>query len=135
VIEGYTDGDVHLLDIRDGDGFGVPPKDERGPAWTMKKDGRPIACGGFVGIGDGMAVVWVMATDEVRGHGMKLCRFARNATKIVFETMGWHRIHAAVRVDRPEYQRWAELMGFEREGCMRKAAPDKTDLYLYARVI
>ncbi len=135
VIDGYTKGDVHLLNVRDGDGFGVPPEDESGFGWTMKLDGKPIGCGGFQGIGQGIGVVWVMLSDEVRGHGLKLCRFARMATDIAFEEMGWHRIQAAVRCDMPEYQRWAELMGFECEGRLRKAAPDKTDLYLYAKVI
>lgn len=135
VIDSYQEGDVFKLNIRDGDGFGVPPEDEIGFGWTMKKDGAPIGCGGFIDIGHGIGVVWVMLSDAVRGHGLRLCRFARIATDIAFEEMGWHRIQAAVRCDRPEYQRWAKLMGFEREGKLRKAAPDKTDLYLYARVI
>ena len=135
MIDRYTEGDVFKLKIREGDGLGVPAKDEIGFGWTMKKDGKPIGCGGFQDIGQGIGMVWVMLTDEVRGHGKKLCRFARSATDIAFEEMGWHRIQAAVRCDRPEYQRWAELMGFEQEGRLRKAAPDKTDLYLYARVI
>ncbi len=135
MIDSYTPGDVFALDIRDGDGLGIPPEDEVGFGWTMKKEGRPIGCGGFLDIGQGIGLVWVMLSDEVRGHGTKLSRFARKATDIAFETMGWHRIQAAVRCDRPEYQRWARLMGFECEGRLRKAAPDKTDLYLYARVI
>ncbi len=135
MIDSYTKGDCHLLDIRDGDGFGVPPQDEVGFGWTFKKDNKPVGCGGFVDIGQGIGLAWVMATDEVRGNGLKVCRFTRMAIKIAFEEMGWHRIQAAVRCDRPEYQQWAELMGFQREGRLRKAAPDKTDLYLYARVI
>lgn len=135
VIDGYKKGDVYKLKLREGDGFGVPPEEEIGFGWTMKKDGHPIGCGGFVHVDDGIGLVWMMMTDEVRGHGMKLCRFARRAVKIAFEEMGWHRIHAAVRVDRPEYMRWAQLMGFQCEGRLRKAAPDKTDLYVYARVL
>ena len=135
VIDRYQAGDVFKLNIRDGDGFGVPPKDEVGFAWTFKKDSKPVGCGGFIDIGQGVGVVWVMATDEIRGHGLRLCRFAKMAVGIAFEEMGWHRIQAAVRCDRPEYQQWAELMGFQQEGRLRKAAPDKSDLYLYARVI
>ena len=100
----------------------------------MKKGERPIGCGGFVEIDTGIGMVWMMLTDEVRGHGLKLSRFARWATEIAFECTGWHRIQTAVRCDRPEYQRWAKLMGYECEGRLRKAAPDKTDIYLYARV-
>ena len=135
VIDRYEPGDVFKLNIRDGDGFGVPPQDEVGFGWTFKKQGKPVGCGGFVDIGQGIGMAWVMATDEVRGHGLRVCRFTRMAIGIAFEEMGWHRIQAAVRCDRPEYQQWAELMGFQREGRLRKAAPDKTDLYLYARVI
>ena len=134
VIDSYTEGDVYKLDIREGDGLGIPPMDQPPPAWTMKKDGRPIACGGVVHVGGGIGVVWVQVTDEARGYGLKLCRFARIAMKIVFEDMKFHRVQATVRADRPEYRRWAELMGFECEGLMKKAAPDQSDLYLYARV-
>lgn len=135
VIDGYTKGDAAKLNVRPGDGLGIQPEDQPSPAWTMKKDGHPIACGGFVDIGHGIAMVWVIASDEVRGHGRMLCRFARQAIDIVTEDLGWHRIQAVVRCDRPEYERWARLMGFEREGRLRKAAPDKSDLYLYARVL
>ena len=135
MIDSYTEGDASKLDIREGDGLGIPPMDQPPPAWTMKKDGRPIACGGIVHVGGGIGVVWVQVTDEARGYGLKLCRFARTAVRIVFEDMKFHRIQATVRADRPEYMRWAELMGFECEGLMKKAAPDKTDLFLYARVI
>ena len=134
VIDSYTEGDVYKLDIREGDGLGIPPMDQPPPAWTMKKDGWPIACGGVVHVGGGIGVVWVQVTDEARGYGLKLCRFARIAMKIVFEDMKFHRVQATVRADRPEYRRWAELMGFECEGLMKKAAPDQSDLYLYARV-
>ncbi len=135
MIESYTEGDVYQLNLREGDCLGVPPIDQPPPAWTMKKDGRPIACGGIVHIGGGVGVVWVQATDEVRGHGLKLCKFARKAVHVAFARMKFHRIQATVRTDRPEYCRWAELMGFEREGLMRKATPSKEDVFLYARVI
>ena len=75
-----------------------------------------------------------MMSDEVRGHGLRLTRFTRTATEIVMKAKGWHRIQATVRCDKPEYQRWARLMGFECEGRLRKAAPDKSDVYLFARV-
>lgn len=134
MIVPYEAGDVAQLEVRPGDGFGTPTEDQPGLAWTMKAAGKPVACGGFVEIGYGVAMVWVIASDGVRGHGRKFCRFARRATRIACEEMGWHRVQAAVRADRREYQRWAELMGFEREGVLRKAAPDKSDLCLYARV-
>lgn len=135
MIDAIQPGDVEQLKVRPGDALGVPPKDEVGFGWTMKKGGRPIGCGGFFTISEGVGMVWVILSDEVRGHGKKLCQFARDATQIAFEEMGWHRIQSAVRCDKPEYQRWAELMGFEKEGRLRKATPDKVDLFLYARVI
>lgn len=135
MIDSYEEGDVFKLDLREGDSLGIPPMDMPSPAWTMKEDGNPIACGGIMHVGGGVGVVWVQATDKVRGHGLKLCRFAKQAVQIVFEEMKFHRIQATVRADRPEYRRWAEMMGFECEGLMRKATPNQQDVYLYARVI
>ncbi len=135
MIDSYSEDDIYKLDIREGDGIGVPLTNHPPPAWTMKEDGRPIACGGVVHAGGGVGVIWMYTTDAARGHGVKLCRFAKTAINIVFEEMRFHRLQAVIRADRPEYTRWARLMGFECEGLMKKAAPDKTDLYLFARVV
>jgi RimJ/RimL family protein N-acetyltransferase len=43
-------------------------------------------------------------------------------------------VDTAVAIDFPAAIRWAELLGFEREGVMRKYAEGK-DFYLYSQVV
>ena len=44
------------------------------------------------------------------------------------------RIQAAVRADWPEAQRFAEFLGLENEGLMRKYGPDGSDYFRFAKV-
>ena len=45
------------------------------------------------------------------------------------------RIQAAVRADWPEAQRFAEFLGLENEGLMRKYGPDGSDYFRFAKVL
>ena len=76
-----------------------------------------------------------MASERVHENPF---RFAKTVKSIFNELViehGLHRIQAAVRADWPEAQRFAEFMGFENEGLMRKFGQDKTDYIRYARVL
>lgn len=130
----YEPGDVAKLDIRDGDLFEATFVEPPLPAWTMKDNGMPIACGGIMDQGHGLGVVWMFVSDGARGHGRDLYRFSTNALEFAENELGMYRIHTLVRTDVPEYLRWAQLFGFDLEGRLVKAAPDRRDVYLLARV-
>ena len=133
-IRDYEEGDVFQLLLREGDAFGTV-QDLPFPAWTMTQDDRPIACGGVVQAGQGVGNLWLFVTDEARGHGLKLSRFARKVVIRLFAVMRFHRVQTVIRADKKEYRRWAELMGFQQEAVLRKAGPSQQDLLLYSRVI
>jgi len=48
-----------------------------------------------------------------------------------FEQLHCHRITGLVRVDNLEAQKFDEHLGFKREGCLRDACDDGTDLIVY----
>lgn len=53
----------------------------------------------------------------------------------------WLRFHNSGRIDTSVHChfaqaiRWAEMLGFQNEGLMRKYDPDGLDCYLYAQVV
>ena len=134
VFDNYQEGDIYELGIREGDDLGVVLQDHPFPAWTMRIDGEVAACGGVVNAGGGVGNGWVFVSEKARGHGKALTRFVRGALDRLFDVMRYHRIQTVIRVDRPEYERWATLFGFEKECVLRKASPAQEDLFLFARV-
>ena len=107
----------------------------QGFAWTGLKNGFPVGSAGIIPMWDGTAEAWVLASERVHENPF---RFAKTVKSIFNELViehGLHRIQAAVRADWPEAQRFAEFMGVENEGLMRKFGQDKTDYIRYARVL
>ena len=49
-------------------------------------------------------------------------------------TTDMRRLETQVFIDWPPGPRWVELLGFEREGLMRRYTPDNRDAWLYAKV-
>jgi RimJ/RimL family protein N-acetyltransferase len=51
------------------------------------------------------------------------------------EEFDYQRIQASIAVTDKTAKRFAEWLGFQNEGVMKKYGPDGTDYYRYARVI
>lgn len=45
------------------------------------------------------------------------------------------RVHATIRADFPNAEKWIKVVGFEKEGLMRGYGPDKEDHFLFAKVV
>lgn len=131
----YEEGDVYRLDLREGDTLGVVLQDHPFPAWTMMDGDEVIACMGVLDAGGGVGNLWMYVTDKARGHAIPLFRFCQSALRRLFDVMRFHRIQTVIRTDRPEYERWAQMFCFEKEGLLRKATSAQEDLYLFARVV
>lgn len=131
----YEDGDVFAVRLRDGDPLGSPVCDYPGPAWSLKSGDEVLMCFGIHLVGAGSGMLWAFFSDEARGHGLKIIKFAKPIIDGAFEKYRYHRIQAIVRADREEYQRFIELFGFEKEGLMRQATANRQDIWLYSRVL
>lgn len=82
----------------------------------------------------GVAFIAGSVSDDARGdNAVILMRLWRRML------LGWsyeqrlRRVSGYIHEDRVEYQRFARLMGFEREAVMAGAAPDGADLLLFTR--
>jgi hypothetical protein len=101
-----------------------------GPAFTATVDGEVIACIGTIPQWKDYARAWALLS---RHSGKNLLALTRGIRRwLRFHNAG--RVDTAVACDFPQAIRWAQMLGFEREGVMRKYAEGK-DFYLYAQVI
>lgn len=99
--------------------------------FTFEQNGRPVAIVGAHRMWDGVAQVWSIVSDEVRGHGLELTKTIKDLLKIVFDTHGIRRGNILVDSSIRENIRWAELLGFKYEFTMEKASPQGKDILGY----
>lgn len=100
---------------------------------TILLDGRPIAVIGVVKLWDGVAEAWSVTSDEVRRVPLSFHKVVSGLIKAVERHLGIRRIQMSVDENYSEGHRWAEALGFKREGLMLKYGPIGENHFLYAR--
>jgi len=101
-----------------------------GPAFTALEGETPVACAGIAGCGGGRFLAWSVISQ--RG----LARFGgiHRGVRRFLDIADYRRIEAVVDIEHKKAIRWIEVLGFEREGVMRKYTENGRDCYLYARL-
>lgn len=104
--------------------------------YAVTHEGEVLGVGGLQMKWEGVGFLWLMCTVNFKTAG------SHRALHIIKETMdnlikknNLHRAEAAIRVDFPQAIKMIKFFGFEREGLMRQYCPDKSDSYLYSRII
>lgn len=101
-------------------------------AYTVMRDGQPIACAGFIEIWKNRAYAWSYLSDDSI-HGAKhIHRAAIDGLKSA--SARWKRIEMAVNVQHTAAKRWAAHLGFRFEGVNRCWTPDGRDVETWAKV-
>ena len=77
---------------------------------------------------------WVIATQDVWNYPLSEAKAIRKDFAKVAKENNITRVQSAIRKDFTEGQRFAEWLGLEREGLMRKWGFDGSDQYMYARL-
>lgn len=101
-----------------------------GPAYSGVVGDQVIACMGLIPQWEHRAIAWGLIAKEAGPYFVQI-------TKAVFRTMELHpyrRIETAVISTFEQGHRWAQLLGFKREGTMEFYTPDGHACDLYARV-
>ncbi len=103
-------------------------------AFTGIVNYQPIFAAGMKMVWGQVAEGWVIATKDIWKNPLAVARaikkdFARVARKHDIE-----RVQTAIRKDFKQGQRFAEWLGLENEGLMKKFGFDGTDQYRYARI-
>lgn len=107
--------------------------EQKGMAFTIFVKGEMVACAGIIKQREGVGLCWALYPSNI-GEFHIDPRIARDKLKELMDEHGLWRIEATARVDFLAGQSYLRYMGFEREGYMKKAEPDKTDSILYALV-
>ena len=103
-------------------------------AFTGLVNNKPIFAAGMKMIWGQVAEGWVIATSEMWKHPLGVAKAIKKDFARVAKENNIVRVQTAIRKDFKEGQRFAEWLGLENEGLMRKFGFDGSDQYMYARI-
>ena len=103
-------------------------------AFTGLVNNKPIFAAGMKMIWGQVAEGWVIATQDVWNYPLSVAKAIRKDFARVAKENNIVRVQTAIRKDFEQGQRFAEWLGLENEGLMRKFGFDGTDQYRYARI-
>ena len=105
-----------------------------GLAFTLLDNNVPICSGGVVPTWLGNAQGWVISSKRIFRNKIKASRLIKERTDLLCANNKIWRLQTAVKADFKIGIRFAEFLGFNKEGLMVGYGPDKTDYYLMARI-
>ena len=131
----YVKGDAFRVKVRLGDTMGEGIQEIPGAAWTLEdEDGNALMCFGISNPEHGISTLWSYISDDARGHGLQIVKFARPRIAAAMKALELRRLQAIVRADKPEYERFIKLFGFEFEGRIRRVTTDNKDVLMFSRI-
>ena len=105
-----------------------------GLAYTLLDNNVPICSGGIIPTWLGSAQGWVISSKRIFRNKIKASRLIKERTDLLCANNKIWRLQTAVKADFKIGIRFAEFLGFNKEGLMVGYGPDKTDYYLMARI-
>ena len=105
-----------------------------GLAYTLLDNNVPICSGGIIPTWLGNAQGWVISSKRIFRNKVKASRLIKERTDLLCANNKIWRLQTAVKADFKIGIRFAEFLGFNKEGLMVGYGPDKTDYYLMARI-
>ena len=103
-------------------------------AFTGIYNYQPIFAAGMKLVWGRVAEGWVIATNEIWKNPLAVARAIKKDFARVAREHNIERVQTAIRKDFKRGQRFAEWLGLENEGLMKKFGFDGTDQYRYARI-
>ena len=103
-------------------------------AFTGLVNNKPIFAAGMKMIWGQVAEGWVIATQDVWNHPLSVAKAIKKDFARIAKENNIARVQTSIRKDFEQGQRFAEWLGLENEGLMRKFGFDGTDQYRYARI-
>ena len=106
----------------------LPP----GPSWTVLLDGHPLIIAGMRPMWRGVAEAWAVTDSEIDRAGYRIARAAKESISIEMFFNDITRLQCVVNVNNSQAMRFAEWLGFEREGDLVKFGPEGDDYVIRA---
>lgn len=108
---------------------------ENGIAFSgIDKNGDIIAIGGIAIPWQGVGAGWVLTSELLLKHKIWTHRKIRDIIMLAEDAYNLHRIETVILKDHKVSMKWAERLGFKKEGLLRKYNSNKQDHWIYARV-
>jgi hypothetical protein len=102
--------------------------------WTGLDNGHIVGCAGIIPLWEGVGEAWFIGADRIQKHTLSAVRFVKQVFKDKQDNGDYIRLHANVRADWPEAIKFAKLVGFHKEGYMKKFGPDGLDYLVMGRI-
>ena len=103
-------------------------------AFTGMVKSKPIFAAGMKMVWGRVAEGWVIATSDMWNHPLSVAKAIKKDFAKVAKEHNIKRVQTAIRKDFTQGQRFAEWLGLENEGLMKKFGFDGSDQYMYARI-
>lgn len=136
-IRPYTEKDVYDIDLD----YHFGPDSRAGllshdniVGFTVEDSGTVLAVGGVHVMWFGAGEAWVLVSPEAMAVPTTFARYTKRAFDSILQDTELRRVQASIHVDDDRAYRFAEWLGFENEGVMRKYGVEGDDYYRMARV-
>jgi len=103
--------------------------------FTICEQEEIIACGGVHIMWEGVGEAWLVLSKEAYKSPISVARYTYQLFDTIMNENELWRVQASVHTDDDESVRFAEWLGFEDEGLMKKFGPDGADYIRMARVV
>ncbi len=100
---------------------------------TMLIDDEPVAIIGGSVIWPGVAKAWAVISDKVQSIPLSFHKFVLYIISSYQEIFRLHRLQFSVKAGYTQGERWAESLGFSKEGVMKQYGINGEDYILFAR--
>jgi hypothetical protein len=106
-----------------------------GLKWEARtRSGRPAVIGGALPMWPGVAVGWLLGTDDWPKVGLEVTRFVKRVILPELEERGLHRIECRALAGNAEVIRWLKAIGFHEEAAIAQFGQGREDFVLCARI-
>ena len=107
---------------------------DKGNAYTLFVNQKPVVAAGICILWNGVAEGWVMANKNIFDIKFLFAKEIKKRTDEVCKKNKIKRLQTSVKADFKVGVRFAEWMGLEKEGIMRNYGPDGSDYYRMAKI-
>jgi len=104
-----------------------------GIAYTMEAPEGLVASGGVIPLWKGVGEAWVVTSELVKTYPIMFAKTTWRKLYEIINSNGIERVQTTIHKNHITSQRWAERMGFENEGLMKKFLGGE-DYYRYALI-
>ena len=137
MIRQYQNGDIaQIADTKEGERFLTDTEllHQITYAETVEIDGEIMAVYGIVKMWEGVGQCFAITSTDYH-DAISYTRHAKSFVVNAMREFGFNRVQTYVSVDNGSFGKWAELVGLEKEGLMRKFSPQGKDMFMYSRIV